>query len=121
MSSRKVTSYFCYGISFIIYLAILLWGISIRGDSAMRFGFALLNFYLILPITSFICSVALQLFKAMLKWVYPFVFALFGVAIAIIVLSIRHYEVWTLLIVPPFLGAVIGFVIRKIRDKARKK
>ncbi|MCL2837657.1 MAG: hypothetical protein FWE04_01125 [Oscillospiraceae bacterium] len=116
---KYITDFVCYGISLIIYLLIFLYGISIT-DSANYFGFVLLIFYPVTTITSFVCSLILQLFNARLKWIYPFLFAIFGFVIAISILPVRHSEVWLPAVVAPFLGTVIGFLIRKIKEKIKK-
>jgi len=120
MSSGKINAFICYGLSFIIYTSILSYAISIRGNSSMYFGFVLLIFYPATILMPSVGALTLQLFNAPLKWVYPFVFAIFGFVIVISILSVRHSEVWMPAIISPFVGTVIGFAIRKIRDKIKR-
>jgi len=115
MSRAKKTTLICYGISFSIYSAILLWGLTI--SSTNFFGYGILSFYMILPVTSFGMALALQISKAWLKWLYPFIFSAYGLAIPAIIsyagLStlVIFWDVWPLAFIPAFLGSGIGFLI----------
>jgi len=111
----------CYGVSILIYALILLWGISI--DPMGLFGYVLISFYFLLPVTSFIFSLLLSITNSRTKWLYPFLFGAFGTAIAIIVLQRMSWilDVLPILIAPAFAGLVISLVIQKIRNSIIKE
>ena len=116
MKNKQVV-YSCYGISFVVYTAILLWGLLTQAI----FGFGLLSFYFVVPIISLAGAIILHLFNASLKWLYPFVFATFGLSIPLIMgHMVMFSDVWLLCVIPPFLGTIIGFVIWKTNNKSKK-
>jgi len=108
----------CYGISFLVYVTILLWGL-FGEHYGGYFGYGLVSFYVAIPILSFVMALILNLnvTNTYLKWLYPFVFALFGLAIAKIVMSDWISDLWLLCILPPFMGAGIGFLIFTLKNK----
>ncbi|MCL2376182.1 MAG: hypothetical protein FWC76_02180 [Defluviitaleaceae bacterium] len=115
MPRAKKITLICYGISFAIYSAILLWGLTI--NSADFFGYGLLSFYLILPVTSFGTALFMQIAKAWLRWLYPFIFSAYGLAIPAIVsyaglsAPVIFWDVWPFAFIPAFLGSGIGFLV----------
>jgi hypothetical protein len=117
MFLKNSTTLTCYGISLLVYALILLWGLlgDIRGS---MLGYGMLCFYVIIPILSLVTAIVLNANNADLKWMYPFIFSAFGIAIpAILALNklttwAMFSDVWLFCIIPPFLGSTIGFFIR---------
>ena len=104
----------CYGISFLVYGAILLWGIF--GDhKGSLFGYGLVSFYFAIPVTSFAMALILNLKNTQFKWLYPVVFAAFGLAIARIVMGRWISDIWLLCILPVFIGSGIGLLIFQLK------
>ncbi len=108
-----------YGISLVIY-SIILWN-GMHFPKSDTFGFVIVNFYMIMPIVSFVFALLLQLFNAPLKWIYPFAFAILGVAIPIIMMMARGIlildNVWLLCVLPPFIGAGLGWLIMLLKNR----
>ena len=92
---------------------IFLWGISI--DPINRFGYGLISFYFIIPITSFSAALVLGAKNSRSKWWYPFSFGMFGVVIAIVVLGRISWvlDVLPVLTIPAFAGLGIGILAQK--------
>ncbi len=112
MYLNKVISCVCFGISLLIYVIILRNMIYVSNNDI--FGAVLLNFYIVIPIVSFVCSFMLQLVNGILKWLYPAFFSIFGIVIPIIngqygVLS----DIWLICILPPFIGMGLGWLIMR--------
>lgn len=111
MFSSKMAFYGCYGASLILYL-ILFWN-NMNTSNNDIFGVVIFSFYIIIPVVSFLCAFFLQVFNAPLKWIYPFLFAIFGVVIPVIVQRWGVLnDVWFLCILPPFIGAGLGWLIK---------
>ena len=115
-NSRKKVTILCYVISFIIYMAIFLWGI-FGEHHGSYFGYGMFSFYLIIPVTSFIISLFLALKNAYLKWLYPFLFGAFGLFIPMMVFPRMFSDVWIFCIVPAFVGYSVGLLFCKARTK----
>ena len=112
----QMVTLICYGISFIVYSAILLWGI--LGEHRGSFwGYGLVSFYFAIPATSFIMALILNLKNALLKWLYPFIFAVFGLIIARTVMTKWLSDVWLLCVLPAFVGSGIGLLIHFAKHK----
>jgi len=104
-----------YGISFVIYIAVLLWGLSIVGERD-AFAYPFIAWYVVLPLTSLTGSFLLQFNNASLKWIYPAFFGIFGFASTIIILRTVTMFLNQMLIVsfvPALIGTGIGFIMRK--------
>ena len=113
---KKDNTWICYGISAFIYIVILLWGLLI--DRNNLFGYSIVSFYTVIPITSFTTAFILGIKNSRLKWQYPFLFAVLGVVIAIATLQriIWIFDVLALLTLPAFFGLGIGVLIKKNKD-----
>ena len=106
----------CFGISLILY-AIILWN-GMHIPKSNMFGFVILNFYIIIPMVSFMCALLLRLFNAPLKWVYPVLFAILGIAIPVIMVMrgvLILDNVWLLCVLPPFIGTILGWLIMLLK------
>lgn len=116
MTSKKRLTLICYAATFLEFLAILLWGVSgyITGN---ELGYVVLNFFMIMPITSFIAALLLSLTKAALKWFYPVVFGIFSYMIPMIVFgSFEGILPLFSAFVPAVLGLGLGLLIAKLRS-----
>lgn len=104
-----------YGLSFFVFLVISLWGMFFL-DPGDEMGYVILNFYIIMPLTSFIMGIILTVKNETLKWEYPVIFGLFGVIIPIAVFN-GSWD-WISLffsLIPGFIGLFIGLLINKFR------
>ena len=111
---KKLIFWMCMGMSLLTY-TIIYYG-SFRISNNNLFGFSVLSFYVIIPVVSFICALLLQALNTPLKYAYPFLCALFS--IAILVMTKRWgllKDVCMLCVLPPFVGMIIGKVIVLLR------
>lgn len=105
-----------YLISFFVYTAILILGIFTAGNEP--FGYGLFSFYFAIPTLSFVTALILNKNNAKCKWLYPFIFSVFGIVIALIVTlaSLSTWamflDVWPLCVFPVFIGSIIGRCLR---------
>ncbi|NLY81550.1 MAG: hypothetical protein GX078_02055 [Clostridiales bacterium] len=117
VESNKKVSIISYGVSLIIFLIIAIWGkFFLKGGDEM--GYALMNFYLIMPLVSLVFGIILGSKDAYLKWAYPIVFGILGIIIPsfIFIGSLDWISVFFSLI-PALLGLAIGILINKSRNK----
>jgi len=114
---KKATPLLCYGISLIVYTAVLLWGIlgEFR-DYGSYIGYGVISFYFILPITSFASAMILALRDTYMKWLYPFTFSIFGIAIPLLITPVLLPNVWFTCVLPAFFGLGTGLFIKKLRS-----
>ncbi len=86
------------------------------------FAFVLICFYLILPMTSFVCSLVLGLGKSAVKWFAPLLFGGVGVLLPMIYFESFEFIALFFALIPSLLGLGIGsivFIFRRARDKKR--
>ena len=117
MNSKKIF-YICGGITFFIFLIIFIWGIFLNSGDEM--GYAVLSFYIIMPVTSFVMALILSISNAYFKWLYPIIFGLIGFFIPPIVF--KGSWGWIALffsMIPALLGLAIGLIIQLIIQKGR--
>ncbi len=100
----------CYGISVLVYAAILLWGLFGKHNGEY-FGYGLFSFYFILPAVSFIGALILSATNTPWKWLYPILFGVLGFAIPIIVFKRMAQMPWGLYFIPSLVGFGIGLLI----------
>lgn len=110
-------TFFCYGVTFLVYIAILLWGILGNFNNDDWFGYGLFSFYLIMPIVSFVCAATLGIIKTPLKWIYPFLFGVFGFLVSILVAKRVPNIPLMIYFLPSIAGLAIGVFIGFIRNK----
>ncbi|MCL1878600.1 MAG: metallophosphoesterase [Defluviitaleaceae bacterium] len=125
----------CYGATFILFVVILLWGLSgILGGGGHTYW--LFSFYAIIPCTVFSFGIVLGFRNTQLKWLYPVVFGMFS---RIIVHVVFRYSAATSVFlrtnwfsysplvsfVFAFSGVVTGIIIRityhKMSENAQLK
>lgn len=116
MKSEKRTSFIGFGISYILFLIIALWGkLFLKNGDEMQY--VVLNFYFIMPIVSLATGILLGLKDVYLKWIYP---ALFGLLGMILPFYIFNYSFdWISIfysLVPAVFGLLIGILINKKKD-----
>ncbi len=102
----------CYGVSFIIYISILLWGLFGKHNNEY-FGYCLFSFYLIMPSVSFLSALILGITKSFWKWIYPLCFGSLGFIIPIIVFSKTIQTPLYLYFLPSAIGLAIGIILKK--------
>jgi hypothetical protein len=131
MTATKKFTIICYGITFAVFLAILLWGFfgSITGN---ELGFSLLNFYLLMPVTSFVMALILGIivppikpcasrrsFQRM-KWLYPVIFGACGFAIPSVIFGSTDLICLFFSFVPALIGLGIGQLVSRLRSKNKR-
>lgn len=116
MKQNKKIAIISFILTTLIFLTILLWGIfgNITGN---EMGYVVLNFYLIMPITSFVVALILGLKDAYFKKIYTIVFGIFGFFIPILVFE-NSLGAGALFFsfIPAVLGLVIGILINRYRS-----
>jgi len=110
INSSKKISIICYGVSALIFLAICLWGVFLSAGDEM--GYTLLNFYIVMPLTTIIASLIISLKKGYVFWFYPVFVGFLGVTISFVVF--RTFDMISLLFtfVPALIGLIFGLIIR---------
>ncbi len=116
MASAKKLSCVCYGITFFIFLAIVLWG-KFGAITGEEMGFSVLCFYLIMPVVSFVTALILGLKDAYMKWVYPVVFGVFAVVIPWIIFGTADMVSLFFSFVPAVIGLGASRLILKLRGR----
>lgn len=112
MKKHKNLSLIIYGVS-IVYALIVLGQWLFGSISGYEFGFTLLNFYILLPIITFISALILGLSDAYLKFLYPiFVTILCGLLLFIVY---RYLDIYFLVfsLLPASIGLIIGMRVNK--------
>lgn len=118
MTKSKRNSLMIFLLSFLVFLAITVWGKYFlqEGD---EMGFVLLNFYLVMPALSFLSAMILFLKKLEFKWLYPLVFGLLGILIPPLILA-NSWD-WISIffsLTPALLGGAIGYFVENYKDKS---
>ena len=106
----------CYGISFLVYVIILLWGM-FGNHSGEYFGYCLFSFYFIIPAVSFVGAFILSSKNTLWKWVYPVLFGVLGFAIPIVVFKRMAQMPIGLYFIPSLIGLAIGLLMSKVKNK----
>lgn len=119
MQAKKTLFY--YGISLIIYLIILLWGLSI--NSVDTLGYVLISFYFIIPAVSFTSAFMLAMKGGRLNFLYPVFVSILGI---ITMLMFSRSWSWVLdtapgLILPSFVGLGLGILKKKLPDNSDER
>ncbi len=114
----KKTSIICYGISIVIFLTIGLLGVFLSAGDEM--GYTILNFYIIMPLTTLIGSLIISIKRGYLFWFYPVFVGLLGVIISFVVFSTFDMIGILFTFVPALIGLIIGLIIRVIMKKELK-
>lgn len=116
MNTTKRHYIICYGSTICIFLIIALWGMfgSIDGDAL---GYSILNFYLIMPLTSMINGLILGIKNIYLKWMFPVLFGILGFLIPRFVFGSWDGIALIFSFIPALLGVSAGTLISKVRKK----
>ena len=115
-SSLKI-SIISYGVSALIFLAIGLWGIFLPEGDEM--GYVLLNFYIIMPLTTLIASIIISMKKGYLFWLYPVFVGLLSIIIPFVVFSTFDEVDLFFAFFPALIGLIIGLIGNKIKLSVR--
>jgi len=107
--------YVCNAVTLIIFIAVTIWGLLFLNPGD-EMGYALLSFYLIIPVSSFVIAFILTKTNTNLIWLYPVVFGLFGFFIPTLIFHASWGWFAALYVAAPaLLGLLIGSGIQKIR------
>jgi hypothetical protein len=126
MTETKKASFFSYGITFAVFIALLAWGVfgSIAGN---ELAYVFISFLFIIQITTFAMAFRLGSRNVPFKWVYPLVLLVIGVAIYLIGQLTKLYYVPVSLdglllfsCVPALAGVGIGKMARMIRTEKQQ-
>ncbi|MGH4051539.1 MAG: hypothetical protein ACREVX_09320 [Clostridium sp.] len=110
INSQKRISIMCYGFSALVFFAIGLQGIFLAAGDEI--GYCVLDFYIIMPLTSLIASLIISMKNGYLFWFYPIFFGLLGIMIPFLVF--RTFDGIDLFFAffPALIGLIIGLIIR---------
>ena len=106
---RKWISVICYAVSLVVFALVF------RDNLRQNFWSSrfILTIFTALPL-SFVVALIMHTTNAYFKWVYPFLFGIFGFVVLTTVYNLSHILPHiTLSFVPPFLGAGLGWLIWK--------
>lgn len=121
-SKRRIdTSVVVFLVFIAITVLLIAWGrYGMSPGDEMAWG--LLALYIILPVSSFICSLILGMTENTLKRICPFVFGAFGCVAPILVFENSGFDIISLLyaFVPAGLGLLVGLAIRQYKQKKKK-
>ncbi|MCB2294769.1 hypothetical protein LGK95_14815 [Clostridium algoriphilum] len=110
INSSKKISLLCYGVSALFFFTIGLWGVFLSAGDEM--GYCLLNFYIVMPLTTLIASLIISLKKGYLFWFYPVFVGLLGIIIPFVVFSTFDGIDLFFAFFPALIGLIIGLIIR---------
>ncbi|MDR1663779.1 MAG: hypothetical protein LBR83_02525 [Clostridiales bacterium] len=116
MKSSKKLSLVCYGITAIVYLLILIGG-TLGSITGQEMGFAVLTFYMIMPVVSFVNALILGLKNAYRKWLYPIVFGALAFVIPWVIFGAPDIFCLFFSFIPAEIGLGIGVLIYKARTR----
>ena len=119
----QMATWICCLVIIFEYVLILLWGVfgEQNGD---YFGYGVISFYIVMPLTLFICALVLQITSVPYKWLYPFVFSILAMSIPALVSWIKLHslvilsDTWLLCVIPALIGSVIGFLIYTVKNRS---
>jgi len=113
--------YICNGVTSLIFLIVTLWGLFFM-SSGDEMGYALLSFYLIIPVSSFVIALIISKTGTNLKWMYPVIFGMIGFFIPTLIFhGSWGWFAGVYVVVPALLGLIIGTVVQKIRARRNAK
>lgn len=112
---NKRTSIIVFGVSFLVFMVIALWGKFFLSDGD-EMGFVVLNFYIIMPVLSLIIGFILGFKDLPYKLLYPIVFGLLGIIIPAFIFK-GSWDWISLLfsLVPALVGLGIGSLVNKVQ------
>ena len=111
MNSKNKLSTIIYGISLFVFAAVFIWGRFFLSDGD-EIGFTLINFYIIMPLVSFVSGFVLGLKDISLKFLYPIIFGALAFIISGLIFR-GSWDIFSLLfsLVPAGVGLVAGILI----------
>lgn len=90
-------------------------------SSGQEMGYIVLNFYLVMPITSFVIGVITGIKKTYLKWLYPIFCGILGLFVPTIIFGTTEYFMLMLTLLPSLVGVILGtgtsILIKKYKRK----
>lgn len=110
INSSKKISITCYGVSALIFLVVGVRGIFLSAGNEM--GYSVLNFYIIMPLTTLIASLFISMKKGYLFWFYPVFVGILGIIIPFVVFSTFDWIHLFFALIPALIGLIIGLIIR---------
>ena len=118
INSPKVISIICYSISIFIFLAIYLYGIFL--PSGEEFGYCVLDFYMIMTLTSLIVAIIISTNRGYLFWLYPIFVGILGIIIPYLVFGTMDGISIFFAFVPALIGLAIVLFIRVLKTILNK-
>lgn len=100
-----------------ILVVLFLWSLFIDPGDVM--GYALLSFYLILPLTCLVCALLLGLREHWIKWLAPVLFAALALLLSLLVFRTTDEIFFFVTFVPGLAGLLIGQLVRFVRRRRK--
>lgn len=116
---RRHTIVTAIAIVLVVLVSDLILILGLNTEPGNEMGFVILFLYLILPATSFVCSLVAGTQKSKIKWGVPFICGALGILVPVIIF--KSFDIIALFmgLIPSILGLIIGllgsFVVRKIK------
>ena len=108
---RELVSINAYCFSAVLLAIILLWGKFYLADGN-EMGYILLNFYIVIPLTSFVIGTILGIKNGYFKFAYPIVFGvLTGIVLMVVFDEARDLVFLFFSFVPSSVGLLVGIFI----------
>ncbi len=102
----------------VVFLALLVWSCFMDGSDAM--GYALIAFYLILPLSGLLCALWLGLKPGKIKWLAPVAFGLVAGLLPQLVFGYTEFGFFGFIFLASLVGSVIGHIIYCIKNRKAK-
>ncbi|OPJ60416.1 hypothetical protein [Clostridium oryzae] len=118
ISLPKRISIIGYSISTVLFMIIAASGISLQGGDEL--GYYILNFYIIMPLSTVITAYFITLKKGYLFWLYPIYVGILGEVIPFLIF--HTFDIISLFFAffPALLGLVIGIITNFINITVHK-
>ena len=99
-------------------IGILLWGkFGLQPGDEM--GYALLTFYILMPLMSYACSIGIGFQNSIIKWFTPLLFGVLGGLIPYLVFSSTDRIFVFFAFIPSVVGLITGVIIKAIANKIK--
>jgi hypothetical protein len=126
MIVNKKAAAICYGVTALIFAALILWGQNIDFGGATEYS--VITFWIVIPLTCLITGVVLGVKNAAFKWFYPPVFGVITVITITLPFNQGHFFRYMLqtapvsilyAFVPALIGVLIGTGVSVLLDRRK--
>lgn len=116
INSSKIISMICWVVSALVFFAIYLFGNSLHPGDEM--GYCVLDFYIIMPLTTLAASLIIGIKKGFLFWLYPVIAGLAGLLIPFAIFKTFNVIAIFFALLPALIGLSVGLLIHTGKAKS---